>query len=214
MGDLEHWEKKSKENNKKKDAPVKPLFSNVDVIKSCWSCGHHPASLELMPTVPIVGVGKEGRTLIGPWGYLNRKLPFIELPWELLALCRFSVVNAIGNTVAWPDKLGTSPMAHVGSNVNRSGRQGGEVESRKYAPDSAWVWRMSGLARDWTTESNSRDWSLGCKRGRKILFPPVKLNISRIGNHTRLMPSLLKVMTTHTHSIRAGLFQWPCYGNI
>ena len=27
----------------------------------------------------IVGVGKEGRTLIGPWGYLDRKLELIEL---------------------------------------------------------------------------------------------------------------------------------------
>ena len=25
-------------------------------------------SLKHMPTVPIVGMGKEGRTLIGPWG--------------------------------------------------------------------------------------------------------------------------------------------------
>ena len=33
-----------------------------------------------VPTVPIVGVGKDGRTSIGPRGYLNRKLPFIELP--------------------------------------------------------------------------------------------------------------------------------------
>ena len=32
------------------------------------------------PTVPVVCVGKEGRTLINLWGYLNRKLPFIELP--------------------------------------------------------------------------------------------------------------------------------------
>ena len=57
-------------------------------------------SLKYVPTVPVVGVGKEGRTLIGPWGYLNRKLAFIELPSELLALCRFSVVNAIGNVNA------------------------------------------------------------------------------------------------------------------
>ena len=41
-----------------------------------------------MPTVPVVGVWKEGRTSIGPWGYLNRKLPFVELPRELLALRR------------------------------------------------------------------------------------------------------------------------------
>ena len=37
-------------------------------------------SLKYVPTVPIVGVGKGGPTSIGPWGYLNRKLPFIELP--------------------------------------------------------------------------------------------------------------------------------------
>ena len=30
-----------------------------------------------IPTVPVVGMGKEGGTVIGPWGYLNRKLPFI-----------------------------------------------------------------------------------------------------------------------------------------
>lgn len=32
-----------------------------------------------MPVVLIVGMGKEGRTIIDPWGYLVRKLPFIEL---------------------------------------------------------------------------------------------------------------------------------------
>ena len=31
-------------------------------------------------TAPVVGVGKERCTLIGPWGYLKRKLSFIELP--------------------------------------------------------------------------------------------------------------------------------------
>ena len=37
--------------------------------------------LKHMSTVPaVVGVGKEEHTLIGPWGYLNRQLPFIELP--------------------------------------------------------------------------------------------------------------------------------------
>ena len=33
-----------------------------------------------MPTVSVVVVGKDGRILVGPWGYLNRKLPFVELP--------------------------------------------------------------------------------------------------------------------------------------
>ena len=32
-----------------------------------------------MPIVPVVGVGKDGRTVIGPWDCLNRKLSFIEL---------------------------------------------------------------------------------------------------------------------------------------
>ena len=117
-----------------------------------------------VPTVPIVGMGKDGRILAGPWGYLNRKLSFVELPWELLPLCRFSVVNAIGNAIAWPDKLGTSPMAYDGSNGNRSGKQG-EVESRKLASDSTWVWRTSGLTRDGTAEPNSRDQTLRRERG-------------------------------------------------
>ena len=38
------------------------------------------ATSKHVPTVPVAGVGKEGHTLIGPWGYLNRKLPFMELP--------------------------------------------------------------------------------------------------------------------------------------
>ena len=38
-------------------------------------------------------------------------------------------------------------------------------------------------------------------RGQGKLIFPVQLTTSRIGNHTRLMPSLLKVMTTHTHKL-------------
>ena len=38
------------------------------------------ATHENMPTVLVVGVGKEGRTIIDPSGYLNRELPFVELP--------------------------------------------------------------------------------------------------------------------------------------
>ena len=35
----------------------------------------------------IVGVGKEGRTLTGPWGYLNRQNPLLDLSRGLLGLC-------------------------------------------------------------------------------------------------------------------------------
>ena len=34
-----------------------------------------------------------------------------------------SGVNVIGNAVAWPDKIETSPMAHDDSNGNRSGKR-------------------------------------------------------------------------------------------
>lgn len=32
-----------------------------------------------MPTLLVVGVGEKGYILIGPWGYLNWKLPFVKL---------------------------------------------------------------------------------------------------------------------------------------
>ena len=71
------------------------------------------------------GCEKEGPTLTGPWGYLNRKLQFVELLWDLLAMCRFSVVNVLGNEIALPDKLGTSPMAHDGLMETVAGRGSG-----------------------------------------------------------------------------------------
>ena len=54
--------------------------------------------------------------------------------------------------------------------VAESGKSG--VESRKHAPDSAWVWRMSRLTRDGTAEPNSRDQTLRRERGQgKSNFP-------------------------------------------
>ena len=38
--------------------------------------------------ITIVAVGKETRTLIGPWWYLPRQHPLLEVPQELMALCR------------------------------------------------------------------------------------------------------------------------------
>ena len=48
-------------------------------------------------------------------------------------------------------------MVHDGSNGHRSGKREEGVGSLQEAPDSAWVWIMSGLMRDGTTEPNSRD---------------------------------------------------------
>ena len=37
----------------------------------------------------IVGVGKEGQTLVGPWDNLNRQHPLLKIPRGLLAVsCR------------------------------------------------------------------------------------------------------------------------------
>ena len=60
-------------------------------------------------------------------------------------------------------------------------------------------WKMSGRKRDGTTEPVSRDQILrrGRRQGNSIL--PLELTTSWIGNHTRLVPNLLHVMTTHTH---------------
>ena len=53
---------------------------------------------------------------------------------------------------------------------------------------------MSGLTRDETTEPVSRDQILRRERGQGRATSPVQLITGRIGNHIRLMPSLLKVM--------------------
>ena len=53
------------------------------------------------------------------------------------------------------------------------------------------------MTRDGMTEPNPRDQTLRCERGQGNSVFPVQLTTGRIGNHTRLMPSLLKVITTH-----------------
>ena len=100
------------------------------------------------------------------------ELPFIELPWELLALHLFSVVNAIGNATAWPDKLGTSPMAYDGANGSRSGKREGGVECpvsmHQIQPGCGeWAgWRGTGRP------NLTRETKLSGERGqRKFRFP-------------------------------------------
>ena len=58
---------------------------------------------------------------------------------------------------------------------------------------------MIGLTRNETAEPVSRDQMLRRKRGQgNFNFPGVQLTTSRIGYHTRLMPSLLYAMKMHT----------------
>ena len=54
---------------------------------------------------------------------------------------------------------------------------------------------MSRLTRDGTAEPVSRDQILRHARGQGNIFFPVQLTTSRIGNHTRLIHTLLYVMT-------------------
>ena len=57
---------------------------------------------------------------------------------------------------------------------------------------------MSRLTRDGTAEPASRDQILRHARGQGNFIFPVQLTTSRIGNLTRLIHTLLYVMTIHT----------------
>ena len=58
---------------------------------------------------------------------------------------------------------------------------------------------MSRLTRDGTAETVSRDQILRHARGQGNINFPVQLTTSRIGNLTRLIHTLLYVMTIHTY---------------
>ena len=58
---------------------------------------------------------------------------------------------------------------------------------------------MSRLTRDGTAEPVSRDQILRHARGQGNTMFPVQITTSRIGNLTRLIHTLLYVMTIHTY---------------
>ena len=60
---------------------------------------------------------------------------------------------------------------------------------------------MSRLTWDGTAEPVSRDQILKRERGREKIIFPVQLTMRRIGNLTRLIHTLLYVMTIHTYMI-------------
>ena len=64
---------------------------------------------------------------------------------------------------------------------------------------------MSRLTRDGTAEPVSRDQILRHARGQGIFIFPVQLTTSRIGNLTRLIHTLLYVMTIHTYISSRGV---------
>ena len=66
---------------------------------------------------------------------------------------------------------------------------------------------MSRLTRDGTAEPVSRDQILRHARGHGNIIFPVQLTTGRIGNLTRLIHTLLYVMTIHTY-----IHKHPCIG--
>ena len=81
-----------------------------------------------MYTIPRVGVGKERPTKKSPRLYLKRQHPWLELPWELLALRRRTLGSERHRyEVALPEEVGTDLMAvHDRDGRRRRKREGGE----------------------------------------------------------------------------------------
>ena len=69
---------------------------------------------------------------------------------------------------------------------------------------------MSRLTRDGTAEPLSRDQILRHARGQGNIIFPVQLTTSRIGDLTRLIHTLLYVMTIHTYMHTYILYEGEC----
>ena len=75
--------------------------------------------ITLLPTCPLRTNNGGGKREAYIWlvRVMQRKHPLLELPWGLLALCRRTLGSErYRYAIAWPDKLGTDPMAHGGLN--------------------------------------------------------------------------------------------------
>ena len=75
---------------------------------------------------------------------------------------------------------------------------------RKHQIQPEYHMEMSRLTRDGTAEPVSRDQILRHARGQGNIIFPVQLTTSSIGNLTRLIHTLLYVMTIHTYSRPPG----------
>ena len=76
------------------------------------------------------------------WGFLARKHQLLELPRRLLALCRWTRGGERHRyAIAWPDKIGTDPMAVDGYSLTPSqetGRTQDESGAYLRAPSTHW----------------------------------------------------------------------------
>ena len=79
---------------------------------------------------------------------------------------------------------------------------GNPVSKHQIQPE--YSMEMSRLTRDGTAESVSRDQIFRHARGQGNIIFPVQLTTSRVGNLTRLIHTLLYVMTIHTYQVDAS----------
>ena len=123
-----------------------------------------------MPSVQVVGVGKERHTSIGQWDYLERQHTpiLLELSWDQWPCAGgLSVVTPLERKFC----VRLTRWRFSGADTTPWREAGGQRGAREYAPDSAWAWRMGGLTRDGTAEPVSRDQILRRERGRgKFIF--------------------------------------------
>ena len=128
-----------------------------------------------------------------------------ELPWGVLALCRRTLGSERHRYgIAQPDKLGTDPMVYRGFYINKwTPPRNSEGVSHPIQPEYwEWAgWRGTG----WLSPSRETKFS-GTYGDKGIFIFPVQLTTSRIGNLTRLIHTLLYVMTIIYHC--RFLFVW------
>ena len=100
-------------------------------------------------------------------------------------------MNAIGTQLRDPINLGLTRWRMAVSQMDAAAELGRNPVSKHHM-------EMSRLTRDGTAEPVSRDQILRPARGQGNTIFPVQLTTSRIGNLTRLIHTLLYVMTIHT----------------
>ena len=158
----------------------------------------------------IVGVGKERhiRKMVYCETWKGSCSPTLELSWKLLALCQWTLGRERHRyAIEWSDKLGTDPMA-VGGICGHYREKWEEL--REWAPDAVWVWKIIRLTWNGMIEPVSfRGTRFSGTNGNTEKIIPVQLTTSRIGNHTRLIHTLLKVLTMHALSKALSIFPNP-----
>ena len=104
-------------------------------------------------------------------------------------------MNAIGTQLRDPINSGLTRWRMAVSIMDAAAELGRNPVSTRFSLSM----EMSRLTREGTAEPVSRDQILRHARGQGNIIFPVQLTTSRIGNLTRLIHTLLYVMTIHTY---------------